>query len=137
MYVSETNIRVRYGETDKMNRVYHGNYALYFEQSRTESIRQLGITYREMEAMEIMMPVIDMQCTFLRPAHYDDLLTVKAIVKELPVDHRIVFHHEVYNEKGKLLTTAVMVLFFINSRTLKKTTMPEALMKALQPSFRE
>ncbi len=137
MYISETKIRVRYAETDQMNRVYHGNYALYFEQARTESIRQLGLTYKEMEAMDIIMPVIELHCKFLRPAHYDDLLTVKVILKELPVDHRIEFHHEVYNEKGKLLTLGNIVLFLINSKTMKKTVMPEVLMQALKSFFND
>ena len=114
-----------------MNRVYHGNYAQYFEQGRTESIRQLGFTYKEMEAMDIIMPIVEINCKFMRPAHYDDLLTIKIILKEIPVDHRIEFHHEVYNEKRKLLTLGNVVLFFINSKTGKKTRMPADLMAAL------
>ena len=135
MYTSETKIRVRYAETDQMNRVYHGNYALYFEQARTESIRQLGLTYKEMEAMDVIMPVVEIGCKFLRPAHYDDLLTVTVILKELPVDHRIEFQHEVFNEKGKLLTTGNVVLFFINSKTMKRTVMPAVMAEALKPMF--
>jgi len=135
MYTSETKIRVRYAETDQMNRVYHGNYALYFEQARTESIRQLGLTYKEMEAMDVIMPVVEIGCKFLRPAHYDDLLTVTVILKELPVDHRIEFQHEVFNEKGKLLTTGNVVLFFINSKTMKRTVMPAVMAEALKPLF--
>jgi acyl-CoA thioester hydrolase len=135
MYIFETQIRVRYAETDQMNRVYHGNYAQYFEQARTESIRHLGLTYREMEAMDIIMPVIEINCKFLRPAHYDDLLTVKVILKEMPVGPRVEFHHEVFNERKKLLTTGNVVLIFINSKTMKKTVVPEALMTALKPMF--
>src|ERR1700753_3360249 len=104
MFISETKVRVRYGETDQMNVVYHGNYAEYFEVSRNECIRQLGFTYKEMEAAGIAMPVVELHTKFLRPAHYDDLLTVKTILKELPSNHRIEFHHEVYNEEEKLLT---------------------------------
>src|SRR4051812_6597522 len=114
MYVTETKVRVRYGETDPMNVVYHGNYALYFESARVESIRQLGISYKDLEAMHVFMPVIEMHCKFIRPAHYDDLLTVKVILKELPTDHRIEFHHEVYNEKQKLLTVGRVVLYFMH-----------------------
>jgi acyl-CoA thioester hydrolase len=135
MYVSETKVRVRYAETDQMNVVYHGNYALYFESARVESIRQLGFTYKEMEAMEIMMPVVEMHCKFIRPAHYDDLLTVKVILKELPEDHRIEFHHEVYNEKEKLLTIGRVVLYFVKARTMEKTRMPEELYQKIKPFF--
>ncbi len=83
MFSTETKIRVRYAETDKMNVVYHGNYALYFETARAESVRDLGFTYKEIEAMDIIMPIVEMHCIFIRPAHYDDLLTVKTILKEL------------------------------------------------------
>jgi len=89
MYTSETKIRVRYAETDQMNVVYHGNYAQFFEVGRVESIRQLGLSYKDVEAMGVIMPVIEWTAKFLRPAHYDDLLTVRTILKEWPVGHRI------------------------------------------------
>ena len=135
MYSSSTQIRVRYADTDQMNIVYYGNYATYFEVARTESIRQLGFTYKEMENMGIMMPVIELQCKYLRPAHYDDLLTVHATIKELPTDHRIHFHQEVYNEAGKLLTIGSVVLYFIDMNTKQKTTMPAELYQTLLPFF--
>ncbi len=135
MYITETRIRVRYAETDQMGQVYHGNYAQYFEFARTESIRQLGFTYKEMEATDIIMPIVEMHCSFVRPALYDDLLTIKVILKHLPKDHRIEFHHEVYNEKNKLLTEGRIVLFFMNAKSRKKTTMPPELYNALQPYF--
>ena len=137
MFISENKIRVRYAETDQMNVVYHGNYAQYFETARAESIRQLGLTYKDMEAMGIVMPVVELHTKFLRPAHYDDLLTVKTILKDLPDDHRIEFHHEVYNEEEKLLTTSKVVLYFMDIKKMKKTKMPEALRKKLEPYFRE
>jgi acyl-CoA thioester hydrolase len=135
MFISETKIRVRYAETDQMQVVYHGNYAQYFEVARVESIRQLGFSYRDMEAMGVTMPIVEFHTKFLRPAHYDDLLTIKVILKELPVDHRIEFHHEVYNEQQKLLTLGRVVLFFINSKTKEKTSMPDALLLKLQQYF--
>ena len=101
MFSTETQIRVRYAETDQMGVVYHGNYIPYFESSRAEAIRQLGFTYSDMEKMGIIMPVIDVHCRYFRPAKYDDLLTVKAILKELPIHHKIEFHHEVYNEANE------------------------------------
>src|SRR6185295_14976976 len=110
MYTTETQHRVRYAETDQMNVVYHGNYAQYFEVARAEAIRQLGFTYKDMEAMGIIMPIVEWHAKFIRPAHYDQLLTIKTILKELPADHRIEFHQEVYNEKQKLLTTGRVVL---------------------------
>jgi acyl-CoA thioester hydrolase len=136
MFISETKMRVRYGETDQMNVVYHGNYAGYFESARAESIRQMGFTYKEMEAIGIVMPVVELHIKFLRPAHYDDLLTVKTILKELPTNHRIEFHHEVYNEDEKLLTTGKVVLYFMNIKKMEKTMMPKELEDKLIHYFR-
>jgi acyl-CoA thioester hydrolase len=136
MFISETNIRVRYAETDQMGVVYHGNYAQYFETARAESIRQLGFSYKDMEAMGIVMPVVELHTKFLRPAYYDELLTVKVILKELPTGHRIEFHHEVYNERNELLTIGRIVLYFMDAKTIKKATMPRQLYEKLEMYFK-
>ncbi len=135
MFITETQLRVRYAETDQMGVVYHSNYFPYFETARAESIRQLGFTYADMEKMGIIMPVIEVQCRYLRPALYDDLLTIKVILKELPVHHKIEFHHEVLNEKKELLATGKIILYFMEAKTMKRTTMPEQLLQKLQPYF--
>src|SRR5204862_6860845 len=110
MYESITQMRVRYAETDQMNVVYYGNYAQYFEVGRVESIRQLGYTDKDMEASGVLMPVVEMHVRYLRPATYDDLLTVKTVLRELPEDHRIEFFQVVYNEEGKMLAAGRIVL---------------------------
>lgn len=135
MYEHISQIRVRYAETDQMDIVYYGNYAQYFEVGRAECIRELGFTYKRMEEMGVRMPVVHMEARYLRPAHYDDLISVKTILKELPVAHDITFHHEVYNELGKLLTTGNVTLYFIDSQTNKRTVMPEALRQTLEKFF--
>ena len=135
MYIFETSVRVRYAETDQMNVVYHGNYAQYFEVGRVESIRNLGISYKEMEAMGIIMPLVELHTKFLRPAHYDDLLTIRTTLKELPTDHRIEFHQEVFNESAKLLTIGRVVLYFIKASTKEKTIMPKSLEEKLAVYF--
>lgn len=135
MFNSETNIRVRYSETDQMNVVYHGNYAQYFEVARAEAIREMGITYKEMEEMGIVMPIVELHTKFLRPAKYDDLLTIKTQLRELPADHRVEFHHEVYNEEGKLLTIGRIVLYFLDAKTMARSVMPDALRNHLIPYF--
>lgn len=135
MFSTETNIRVRYAETDQMNVVYYGNYAQFFEVGRAESIRNLGFTYKDMEANGVIMPVVELHCKYLRPAHYDDLLTIKTTLRELPTDHRIEFHHEVYNEQKKLLTTGRVVLYFLSIQTREKTVMPASLRAVLAPFF--
>lgn len=136
MFSSDTEIRVRYAETDQMGVVYHGNYFAWFETARAESIRKLGLTYADIEKMGVIMPVIDVQCKYLRPARYDDLITVRVILKELPVHHKIEFHHEVYNETGDLLATAKVILYFMEANTMRRSTMPGALLEKLKPFFK-
>lgn len=118
-----------------MDVVYYGNYAQYFEVGRAESIRQLGFTYKDMEINGVMMPVVEMQCRYLRPAHYDDLLTIKTSLKELPTGHRIEFYQEVFNEQGKLLTVGRVTLYFLDIKTKARTTMPAPLRDALASFF--
>jgi acyl-CoA thioester hydrolase len=137
VFITETFIRVRYAETDQMNVVYYGNYAQYFEVARAESIRNLGFTYKEMEAAGVIMPVVEMQTKFLRPAHYDDLLTIKTIMRDLPVDHRILFEHEVFNQEKKLLTVGKVTLYFVKMGTFERTVMPETMRNLLKPFFPE
>src|SRR6056300_1254587 len=98
MYEFDYKIRVRYGETDQMGYVYYGNYALYYEVGRVEAIRSLGYTYRQMEEEGVLMPVKKMESSYLRPVFYDELLTVKTSIQNLP-DRVIVFRAEIYNEK--------------------------------------
>lgn len=135
MFSSETKIRVRYAETDQMGVVYHSNFFLYFESARAESIRTLGFTYADMEKMGVIMPVVDVHCRYLHPAVYDDLLTIKTVLKELPVHHKIEFFHDVFNEKEEHLATAKLILYFVEAKTMKRTTMPSALMEKLQSYF--
>src|SRR5690606_35297092 len=112
MYTSTTEIRVRYGETDQMGYLYYGYYALYYECGRAEAIRQLGFTYRQLEDMGIFRPVVQLHAQYFRPALYDDLITVKRLLKELPHGHQIRFHSELYNEQGQLLNKGVTTLVF-------------------------
>ena len=135
MFTSETKIRVRYAETDQMNVVYHGNYAQYFEVGRVESIRQLGLSYKDVEASGVIMPVIEWTAKFIRPAHYDDLLTIRTTVKKWPTDYRIEFHQEVFNEQGKLLTTGKVLLYFLTADTRETTAIPEQMARTLRPYF--
>lgn len=135
MYESTTEVRVRYGETDQMGYLYYGYYALYYEVGRAEAIRQLGFTYRELEEMGVMMPVVDLHAQYFRPALYDDLITVKTILKELPESHKIQFHSELYNEQKQLLNKGVTTLVFYDPATKQKVNMPEELKNRLQPFF--
>ncbi len=135
MFVTETRLRIHYALTDQMGIVYYGHYAQFYEIGRTEAIRQIGFTYKETEAMGIIMPVVEMSSRFLRPAKYDDLITIKTIVKEMPAHHKIVFHSEIYNEKDELLNTGQTTLFFIDAKTMKRCDMPQVLKEKLQGYF--
>lgn len=135
MYSSTTEIRVRYGETDQMGFLYYGFYALYYEVGRAEAIRELGFTYKELEAMGVMMPVVALEAKYIRPALYDDLITVKTTLKEMPVSSEIEFYAELYNEAGKLLNTGKVTLVFYDAKERKKVPMPARLAEKLQPFF--
>lgn len=136
MYVSETKIRVRYSETDKMGYVYYGNYPAYFEVGRAEAMRELGMTYREMEDKGIMMPIATMHVKYIRPAYYDDLLTVRTTIKDFPAS-RMHFFYEVFNENGKMITTGETVLAFVNVNTQRPCAAPDWFTQALSGHWKE
>ncbi len=136
MYTHTTHIRVRYGETDQMGYLYYGYYALYYESGRAEAIRELGFTYKELEEAGVMMPVVEMNAQYFRPAYYDDLLTVKTILKELPESSKIKFHTEIYNEKGQLLNKGITTLVFYDSQAKRKINMPDVLKVRLALYFK-
>ncbi len=131
MFTSETQIRIHYALTDQMGVVYYGNYAQFYEIGRTESIRTLGFTYKDIEAMGIFLAVTDMHIRFLRPAKYDDLITVKTTLREIPLHHKIIFHGEIFNEQQELLNTGDVTLYFLDSKTMKRSEMPVALKQKL------
>lgn len=136
MFVFEREIRVRYADTDQMGFVYHGNYAMYYEEARTEALRSLGMTYKELEASGIMMPVLDFQCRFRKPARYDDVLTVKVKVPKAP-DIKMIFHYEVTNQAGDLINTGETVLVFVDMETSKPCQAPEFIQALWSPFFHE
>lgn len=134
MYISETTVRVRYAETDRMGYVYYGNYTQYYEIGRVEALRQLGSSYKDMEDNGIMLPVYTCNIKYIKPALYDDLLVIKTTIKELP-SARISFDYEIYNQKNELLNTANTVLVFINTTTNKPCAAPESFMEKLRKFF--
>lgn len=135
MYEHQTTVRVRYAETDPMNVVYYGNYAQYFEVGRVESFRALGFSYKIIEKLGIMLPVVELNIKYVRPARYDDLLTIKSQIKTLPTDHRIIFDQEIYNEEGKLLTVGMIKLYFMDDKLGNRASMPPLMHKKLSVYF--
>ncbi len=109
-------VRVRYAEKDQMGVVYHGNYAQYFEMGRVEWLRNMGVSYKWMEENGVMLPVVSLSMNYKKPARYDDLLTVKTILKS-QTSVKIEFDHEIYNEQEELLTTGYSMLVFVDMKT--------------------
>ncbi|MDG1871959.1 acyl-CoA thioesterase [Flavobacterium frigidarium] len=126
----ELNVRVRYSETDQMGVVYHGNYAQYFEMGRVEWLRNLGVSYKWMEENGIMLPVVSLNMNYKKPARYDDLLTIKTILKSQS-SVKIEFDYEIYNEQSELLTIANSILVFVDMKTGRPTAPPEYVKEKL------
>ncbi len=135
MLVSETKIRVRYGETDRMGYVYYGNYAEYYEVGRVEALRKLGFSYKEMEDQGILLPVLEFSINYKKPAFYDDEITVKTSIKEMP-GVKITFHYECYNENNELLNAGKVTLVFVNKNTNRPCQPPEWFTNAITPFFK-
>lgn len=117
-----------------MQYVYYGNYAMYYEVARVESLRQLGLTYKELEAMGIIMPVLENHSEFLIPAVYDELLRIVVRIPEKP-GVRIQFLYEIYNEKDQLIHRGRTLLAFVNQKTGRPCRPPEPFQKVLAPYF--
>ncbi len=114
-----------------MGYVYYGNYGAYYEVARTEAFRQLGISYKVMEAEGVMMPVLEMRCKYIRPARYDDLLTVKLFLKTKPHGARIKFEYEVYNEEQTLLNVGETIMVFVDMKSGRPTAIPQYIHEKL------
>jgi len=137
MYSHDFQKRVRYGETDQMGYLYYGNYPQYYEIGRVEMLRSLGLTYKAMEEDQgILMPVVSMNIRYVRPAHYDELITIRTTLRQLP-DRFITFNMELYNEEGKLINGATVKLCFVDAQSGKTIPAPEMLVEQLNPYFEE
>ena len=131
MNYHQIQIRVRYSETDQMRVVYHGNYAQYFEIGRVEWLRNKGISYKWMEDNGIMLPVVSLTMNYKKPARYDELLTLKTILKN-KTSVKIEFDYELYNESDELLTTGNSILVFVDMKTGRPVAPPEYISAILE-----
>ncbi len=134
MYSHDTTIRVRYSETDRMGYVYYGHYAQYYEIGRVELFRSLGFNYRELEDSGVNMPVIDMKSKFIKPATYDEVLTVRTTVPELP-GSKICFRYDIYNEENDLIHSGETNLAFVDKAKQKPTKVPSWFLDRLREWF--
>ena len=130
MTVGEIQVRVRYAETDRMGLLHHANYLVYFEQARTELLREAGATYKEMEDQGFLLVLTKVEVRYLRPARYDDVLTVRTHVERVTfvrIDHR----YEVLRG-GELLAEGSSTLACVD-RDGKPQALPEFLRKPAEP----
>jgi len=127
MEYHQTQIRVRYSETDQMRVVYHGNYAQYFEIGRVEWLRNKGISYKELEKNGIALPIVSMTINYKKPARYDDLLTVVTKFKGQS-SVKVEFDCEIRNENNELLTTAHFLLVFVDVNLGKAIQPPQYIL---------
>jgi len=134
MFEHSTKIRVRYGETDQMGYMYYGNYAEFYEVGRVEMLRSLGLTYSGMEESGIKMPVMELHCKYLKPALYDEEITVRVIMDKMP-GIRIHFRYELFNEKQELINTGETLLVFINMKNNRPCLPSQEFLDKLKPFF--
>ncbi len=134
MYISETTVRVRYAETDKMGYVYYGNYAQYYEVGRVEALRALGSSYKDMEDNGVMLPVFLCDMKYIKPAVYDDLLIIKTTIRQIPTV-KIIFEYEIYNQKNELINTGSTSLVFIDMATNKICDAPSSFIDKIKKYF--
>ena len=134
MITHDTQIRVLYRDTDKMGVVYHANYIVFYEAARNEMFRAIGWPYTLLEQQGIVMPIVEVESKYKAPAYYDDLLTVRATVKELPVV-RAVVEYEVFNQAGQLLNTGKTVLGYVNTERMRPCRAPQEFIDELQKYF--
>ncbi len=135
MLTTETKLRVRYAETDKMNFVYYGNYAQYYEIGRTEMLRHLGFTYKNLEDKGIILPVLTLNTKYLKSASYDNLLTIRTTIKELP-KVRIKFYYEIFNENNELINSGDTTLVFVDTKKNKPVMVPDFFLKIISKYFK-
>lgn len=136
MFSTSVKIRIRYSETDQMGYCYYGNYAHFFEIGRVETLREIGMDYRSIEARGIMLPVTDLNVKYLRPALYDDVIEIKTYLKSIPTA-KIEFGYEIFNEKNELLTTGSTTLVFISAETKKPIQAPKDLIEKISVLFKD
>lgn len=115
MYINETTLKVRYVETDQMGVVHHSNYYAWFEVGRGEFIKESGMSYKEMEEHNILIPLVESSCKYIVAARYDDIVIIRSWIQKLsPV--KVIFNYEVIREQdGVLLSRGSTTHAFVNS----------------------
>lgn len=127
---NEIKIRVRYGETDQMGIVYHGNYPQYMEVGRIEWLRNLGVSYKSMEESGVMLPVVSLNLNYRKSAKYDEVLKVITTLEKTPTV-KIEFTYEILNETDEIIATGSTVLAFVSMKSRKPMKCPDYILKKI------
>jgi len=128
-------IRVRYAETDQMGFLYYGYYAQFYEVARAEMIRQFGYTYKQMEQDGVVMPVVKMNCKYLKPAYYDDNIRIETTIEDVDRLPFLTFKHKLFNEQNELINKGEVTLIFVDPQTQQKSDMPEKMKAIMSEHF--
>ncbi len=135
MYKHKTQLRVRYGETDQMAYVYYGQYAFYYEVGRVEALRELGLSYKAMEEdLGVFMPVMSMNVKYIRPAFYDELLTLETTIENIP-GKTIRFDTRIYNSKDEWINYGQVFLCFVEISSKQRVNCPSIIIDKIKPYF--
>ena len=126
-----TQVRVRYGETDQMGYCYYGNYAQFFEIGRVEALRSVGLSYKELEASGIMLPVSRYEVDYKAPAYYDDVLNIRTKITEIQ-GAKITFEYEASRD-DQLIAKGMTILVFVEQASMRPMRPPTIFMELLAP----
>ncbi len=130
---SKTILRVRYAETDQMGIVYHSNYLIWFEVGRSELFRELNLPYTEFEEQGLGLAVVEANCRYRRPTHYDDELIIVTEIDRM-TSKSITFSYLVYREET-LVAEGKTVHVFINKDGRPSDVRKYPIWQRLQPVF--
>ena len=137
MITTETKIRVRYADTDQMKMVYYGKFFEYFEQGRSDLLREIGVPYPEIEQMGYYLPVIEAHARYVKAARYDDLLVVIVMLKDMP-QVRVRIEYEIKHEETKeLLAEGYTIHSFISAATGKPARAPDRFLELVGEAFQK
>lgn len=134
MVTFDTKTRVRYAETDQMGYVYYGNYATFYEVGRVELLRHLGMSYKSLEESGIMLPVTELHSHYHRPLHYDEEITIRTSIREMP-SVRIRFHYEIFDSSGAVANSGETTLVFIDKAKNRPCRAPESFLRLVSAHF--
>ncbi|MEE0762240.1 MAG: thioesterase family protein [Acutalibacteraceae bacterium] len=127
MKISKTELTVRYAETDQMGIVHHSVYPIWYEAGRTDYIKMFGISYTEMEAAGVMMPLINLTCHYGIPAKYEDVVVVETRATKLSAAKMVLYYEVKRKSDGVLLGSGTTEHGFVDSKTFKPINVKKKL----------